>query len=241
MRTISRGLVACSVLVISAAASAGVEQPGLEMSVEINGTTVWFDVPDGEHQGGTEWLYEGTYEGPAGWSMDWVCEVDTDPSIGLNFSFLNDTGATQVFTINAFLPIDAIVGPSVYGGSVSGTTTDSNFDGLGGVSTDAGGSLYTGFVDNAAVMTLHDDPFSVSYPFAGGTENIPSASSGLPGPTNPGPDNPDTNIGISIDYVLSDGDSIGITSFFQLEPIPAPGAIALLGLAGLVGTRRRRH
>ena len=36
-------------------------------------------------------------------------------------------------------------------------------------------------------------------------------------------------------------DSISLTSFFQVEPVPAPAGHAVLGLAGLVGRGRRRR
>ena len=58
-------------------------------------------------------------------------------------------------------------------------------------------------------------------------------------------------IGSSVTYTLNDGSytfkgrgSIAAGTSFDGEvfsvSIPAPGAIALLGMAGLVGTRRRR-
>ena len=36
------------------------------------------------------------------------------------------------------------------------------------------------------------------------------------------------------------GDTISINSSFEILPLPAPGAIALFGFAGLIGRRRRR-
>jgi MYXO-CTERM domain-containing protein len=48
-------------------------------------------------------------------------------------------------------------------------------------------------------------------------------------------------IGIQLDFILSAGDSVAITSYFQVDPVPAPAGLALLGLAGLGGRRRRRE
>jgi uncharacterized protein (TIGR03382 family) len=40
-------------------------------------------------------------------------------------------------------------------------------------------------------------------------------------------------------FSLTAGDSASFTSIFVVEAIPAPGALALMGLAGLRSRRRR--
>ena len=89
------------------------------------------------------------------------------------------------------------------------------------------------------MRTLNDD-LDVTYDSRGDTALIPDEDFGLPGPSELGPPEALEHIGIRIDFFLSAGDSITSTSFFVLEPLPAPGAIALLGVAGLLGSRRRR-
>ena len=49
------------------------------------------------------------------------------------------------------------------------------------------------------------------------------------------------NIAIRLEFTLTAGDAASFTSLFVVEPIPAPGAAALLGLGGLVGLGGRRR
>jgi LPXTG-motif cell wall-anchored protein len=48
-------------------------------------------------------------------------------------------------------------------------------------------------------------------------------------------------IGIQLQFILSAGDSVAISSYFEVQPIPAPAGLALLGLAGITARRRRRE
>ena len=47
-----------------------------------------------------------------------------------------------------------------------------------------------------------------------------------------------SNIGVRLDFDLTPGETVGFVGVFGF--IPAPGALALLGLAGLAGRTRRR-
>ena len=237
-----KNVIAVNVIALAVAcpsALAGLSSPEVEMTVAVNGLTEWLAFPAGEHMGGDAWYYEGVYSHHTGWGIDYEAMIHTDPSIDLDFSFVNDTGSTQFFSVMIVLPIDPILEQTVIGGSVSGATTDFSEDGEGGVSAPNDGAYYNAIVDGSVVRTLHDD-LNVGYDFAGDTALIPDEDFGLPGPSELGPAQALNHIGIRIDFFLSAGDSIASTSFFVLEPLPAPGAIALLGVAGLLGGRRRR-
>jgi hypothetical protein len=131
---------------------------------------------------------------------------------------------------------------------MGGSVTDTNFDGLGGISTVAPDALYTGMIDGVGVVPaaeLYPDPFStLPYSFPGDTENILATSFGLPGPTVPGPA-VGVSIGIVNKFSLSSMDSVSMTNFFVVEPIPEPSSIVLAALAGVAllwcGARRRRR
>jgi len=139
------------------------------------------------------------------------------------------------------LPISPAVTPSsLVGGSIGVTVTDSNFDGVGTVASAGAGTLYTGVNDVTDVLGLLGPGFSLSVPFAGGS-NTTSAFAGLPGPTLPGPAALST-ISIRHSFTLTPGDSVGLTSFYVVQVVPEPTTLLLvsLGLAGLTAAGRRR-
>lgn len=177
------------------------------------------------------------------WELsDWNITLDTDPFVSSAFGFKN-TGAAATFTIIATLPIIPVGPSSLMGGSTGGSITDSNFDGLGGISTVAGTALFTGMIDGVLVSPtaeLHPDPYSLGFIFPGQTVNIPALSFGLPGPTVPGPAAA-VSIGIQNKFTLSSGDSISMTNFFVIEPVvPEPSTALLMGLGlTMLGVWRR--
>lgn len=171
----------------------------------------------------------------------WSVFVDTDPVISASFDVVNNTGATQWYTMIFTLPIAPAITPSsVIGGSVGVTLTDAN--GGGATLSSAGGlSIYQAQIDGATVETLLDNPYSLS----AGTflSSVDSASFGIPIPSQAGPQALST-IGLRFDFNLSAGDRAAFTSVFVVEPnpIPLPAAAWLFGsaVAGLIGFRAKR-
>ena len=107
----------------------------------------------------------------------------------------------------------------------------------------------TGGVPNGAFATLSADlrvpnawqvgPFSgTGSPRASLTDAAATALNNAINGTNPG----DLAGAFQWDLVLGAGQSVGgrVTKGYNYDPIPAPGAFALLGLGGLVAARRRR-
>ena len=165
---------------------------------------------------------------------------DDSAFVLLNLSFENTTGVDQVFEFNASTDVDPdIVGPTLIDGSISGSVTDADGDGSATAASPAGESLYNSLVDGNNVRTLYDDnTWDVNQ--TSGTTNIDLAFFGFD-PSEAGP-NDAADIALNFRVFLTAGDSISLSGFFAItaDPIPAPGAFALLGLAGLAGTRRRR-
>jgi hypothetical protein len=214
--------------------------PQLELWVQVNDsesiqyTPAGFQNPDGTY------TYNGYYEG-AGFDLDFDAIGDPDPFVSNTVGITNTTTTTNTYSITVLLPSIAITGGTLIGGSIGGSVTDSNFDGMAFLQS-AGMPVYTGLIDGMPVAgaTLLNDPYSSpSVGFAGNTVNISAANFGLPGPSFPGPD-VSGSIGINLTFTLTPGDSAAITSFFVVEPVPAPAALALLGIAGCIGSRRRR-
>jgi hypothetical protein len=166
--------------------------------------------------------------------MDWQFALDPDPSVIELFAIQNNTAADQTYIFSALLPVPAQGPQLVLSGSVGGSVTDVNGDGA--TLTDNGNPIYTSILDGAFVQTLLDPPQSYTTG-AFGSEVVGPASFGpIPfgGPVN-------NFIGVTIQFTLSAGDIASFTSVFNVEPIPEPGTLLLLGsgLVGLIGFSRR--
>ena len=172
---------------------------------------------------------------------------NVDPFTGFGFGVTNLLAVPVEFIFSISVPIAPIVIGTLHGGSTGGSVTDTSMDALGGVSpitSVPGTPFYAGKIDAATVLSIYPDPFSFPpggvFLFGGATVNIPALNVGLPGPTLPsGPAL--VTIGIGHRFTLSPGDSMGASSFFQVEPIPEPSSIvlAVIGGLGLLWVRRR--
>lgn len=168
-----------------------------------------------------------------GFISSWEIEVDTDPFVVSSFNITNTQATPQVFTVTVLLPIVPQLPITSGIGSVSGSLLDSNDSGASFVGTIAGVPLYEAIIDGVTVETLYDDPYSLA--IGTPTANLPTADFGpgvYPGATS--------IIGVRNTFVLSPGDTFQAVSYFFINAIPAPGAMALLGIAGVVGVPRRR-
>ena len=172
-----------------------------------------------------------------GWTVtSWNLALDPDPTVSNISSVTNNTAAVQTFVFSVTLPVSLTFGPpSFIKGSISGSATDNNNNGVT-LATSGGISLYRALIDGSVVRTLHDDPFSASTPFASGTASIPVADFGIPIAESAGVATT-TDIGITLRFTLTPGDSAAISSVFNVEPIPEPGTAILLA-AGLLGLAR---
>jgi len=145
----------------------------------------------------------------------WTATFKEDPFVTNNIVVTNNTAVTQTFIATVLLPIPVFNYDEIINSSVGVTTTDSNGD----------GSIIVGRAHDAA-----SDDAGCTAVAAIGTASQPVA----PGVAN--------QIGITLTFTLSAGDSAGITSRFEIiQVIPEPGTASLLGL-GLVmlAVRRRR-
>lgn len=168
-----------------------------------------------------------------GFISSWEIDVDTDPFVVSSFNITNTQATAQVFTVTVLLPIVPQLPISSGIGSVSGSLLDSNDSGASFVGTIAGVPLYEAIIDGSTVMTLYDDPYSLA--IGTPTANLPTAGFGpsvFPGAS--------AVIGVRNTFVLSPGDTFQAVSYFFINAVPTPGALALFGVAGVTVMRRRR-
>lgn len=193
------------------------------------------NVGGGHHRFATGWRTTGGIENNL-WSMTWDCVVNEDPFVDATINVTNTSDSVQTFWVHMPLNIfPPILGGTNMSGSVSAVVQASTF---GGATLSANGlnPVYQAYIDGnemlgAAQMwtsgySLNAGPFGVA--------NDSSSFMNLLGP------DANVDIALTLRFDLSPGDSASITGIFQVEPIPAPAGLALLGLAGLVGSRRRR-
>lgn len=235
------GLACGVVLAFSQVASAAVAiGPDVQIEVGVMGNTVVLH-PKAEPNGNANQFDANGSDSMAGmWDLTWDMTVDTDPFVNGVFSLTNISGTTQTFMLNVTVPVSPAVTPSsLIGGSVGGSVTDANNDGVATIANNGAMPLFHGHIDGVDILPIITSPYSFSAPFAGGTANIPATNVGLPGPTIPGPAALNT-IGIGHQFTLTPGDTVALTSFFVVEPVPEPASIGLVacGLA-LIGLRRR--
>lgn len=157
-------------------------------------------------------------------------------SVTSNFTITNSFGVANPFTVLTTVPITIPFPGTLMRGSHSGSVIDNSAN-LNGAAVAAlpGGSLYEALLDGATVQTLRNDPFS-QVAAGGSTASIATTNFGVPAFV-PGPAAA-VSLGIRNSFVLTADDSVTSSSTFIITP--APGAVALGGLAGLVGIRRRR-
>ncbi|HVZ94147.1 MAG TPA: hypothetical protein VG797_06525 [Phycisphaerales bacterium] len=161
--------------------------------------------------------------------------VDDDPLVTSNYNVINTSGDTLGFDTLTTL----FVGPmptNKMRGSISGSVGDNTL--LGDTATMSAyldSPAYRALVDGVSVQTLLD-PFAGVTTLPNGTEVVGPEDFGVPAYI-PGPAI-NTSIAIRNMFMITADDSVGLQSTLNL--VPAPGAVALMGLAGLVATRRRK-
>ena len=155
-------------------------------------------------------------------------------------TFVNTSGTAQDFTFTATSDV-AYSGQSLFDiqGSLALNLIDLN--GNGATVGTNGVPMYVasiGSVNPTVVQTIWNQPWSFGVGIYGNGVPPDQVFAAMNVPVTPEAVQPLT---ITIRLRLSARDMVTVSGTFQAVPVPAPGAIALLAVAGVSGAGRRRR
>jgi len=209
--------------------------------------------------------YSGSFNG-SDYLIQWNFTADVNPgeafgsfqgvALSGDITFTNLTNQTHDYELTSWVALSSNLLNSLYGGSFSVASTSSTEGGIPvfGDRPDMelaalpGQALYTAGINGNPVQSYYPDPFSHTLGWGTSTVLGEQNYGGVPGTPNiPGP-GVVTWISHSLAFsltgstpdALSPNDYDRATFSMRLVIIPAPGAMALLGVAGLISRRRRR-
>jgi hypothetical protein len=201
--------------------------------------------------------YQGSLVDPFGeWSIiNWDFNADRTPSgsgaemgvrMGAVFTIQNNLpdGATAndnhlYFSIMISQALTgAMTATNVWGNGGMTLTIDESANGFPGTLRAIGTPIWNYRLNGGDVASLFAPPFQLGG--SNGPSTISASNTALSSAqTNPLIGTVVTSMGIRLDFDLSPGERVTFNGAFGV--IPAPGALALLGLAGLAGARSRRR
>ena len=230
LRQASSVAVVGTALVATSSAMAGI--PAVELDVQVsNGYSNVFN-PSGTDQGGGTYNYAGNLIQPdfaINWDFNALPGRSPFGQLGSNFTVESFTTDTLEFTIAMTLPMEMMTNVTQYSGSSSWSLTGVD----GAVGTHSGAPLWAAYIDGTDIDSLYPDQTDPYLEFAG------SGADALSGDPVAGIAQAlDNSIGITLSFTLSGLDTVATSGV--LNVIPAPAALALFGVAGLAGGRRRR-
>ncbi len=192
------------------------------------------------HMSGQQWFFNGSCADSSMGTLSWSYLVDPDPFITGTVSLTNTTALTQTYIVDFALDIDPVLLAGSYiSGQATGSVTDANGSGLATIASNGATPIYSALGDGQFIQGLMSN-FSHSANSPYGSSSFSGGSFGNPNGSLMGPAINST-IGIRFAFSLTSGDSISFSSVFVANPVPAPGALALLLGAGLTGIGRRRR
>lgn len=235
-----RGLLATAALAAATTMSASADGPIVTLGVVADGNGQSSNLNGAATADPVVFNYQGSLLDAGGdWLLSWNFNASNNANGGTqaftagNYVIQNLSAQAIAFEFTVTLPT-ALLGTTLYGGSVSGGLTTS---GPGFISDD-GGPLWSGSTGANTIATLLNDPFSVVRANAG-SSSLGFESFGEPIPSLPGPDL-GADLSIKLKFILGANSSASFTSVF-VAAVPGPGAMALLGIGSLLAGGRRRR
>ncbi|MHC5022343.1 MAG: hypothetical protein ACYTGG_00330 [Planctomycetota bacterium] len=189
------------------------------------------------------------------WEMNWDIRTTESGVAGgpagagnslvtADLAITNLTGQRQFFFALVTVNLDApILGSTITNGSVSASVLDLFGSGSADISTIQSGQfandpIYAGYIDGTAsgpARTMWNDPYLLQTNEIGGTATDFDTFAGEAGPEA------NTSISVWLKVELSPFDQANLIGTFEVGPVPAPGALSLLAMAGVASFGRRRR
>lgn len=178
----------------------------------------------------TGWRYQGVLTGSDDqWRVDWDCVANSDPFVDATIVVTNTDIVTHTYTMFMPLAIVPIAPVTSMSGSVSSTLVGAPF--VGGALAAGLSPVYQGYIDGGNVANLWNPGYVLA---TTDSDSDTTAFGSTPGPAAL------TTIAIKLEFTLTAGSSATVTGIFDIQAVPAPAGLALLGLAGITRGRRRR-
>lgn len=157
--------------------------------------------------------------------------------VTISQTFYNNTSSAKTYEYMQYAPLAAGMTSGMMSGSVTATLTD--LTGNGANLTSSGGfSVYTATINDQSVYFMWNAPFNYN---VGNFLSGSTAPSTFANVLTPAGVPIDGNLAVVLRFTLSAGDAVSFASTFTVVPVPAPGAAALLGIAGASAFGRRRR